>query len=142
MIAYTVTCTFLNEALAEEWIAWLEDEHLAEVIEAGAVDAEVVRLDGNQVRCEARYHFPSREVFNVYEREHAPRLRAAGLEKFPLDRGMSYLRGVGEVVVTKKKPKPKPAPRAASGAAKKTSKTAKTAKTTKTTTKKKTSKKS
>ena len=113
MIAYSVTCTFQNESLAREWLEWIESEHLAEVIAAGAIDAEVVILDGNPMRCEARYHFASREEFNIYEREHAPRLRNEGLKKFPLTRGMSYVRSMGEVVVEKSplkvrsKPKPK-----------------------------------
>ena len=112
MIAYSVTCTFQNESLAREWLEWIESEHLADVIAAGAVDAEVVILDGNPMRCETRYHFASREEFNIYEREHAPRLRNEGLKKFPLTRGMSYVRSMGEVVVEKSKlkarPKPKP----------------------------------
>ncbi len=101
MIVYTVTCTFLNEALADEWVQWLADEHLAEVIEAGAQNAEVTRLDGSSVRIEARYHFESREAFNEYERNHSPRLRNEGLKKFPLDRGLSYVRGIGEVIKTR-----------------------------------------
>ena len=100
MIAYTVACTFVNEALAEEWIAWLREEHLAEVIEAGALDATVVKMDGDPVRVEVRYRFESREAFNAYERDHAPRLRQAGLAKFPLNLGLSYIRSVGEVVDT------------------------------------------
>ena len=97
MIAYSVTCTFQNESLAREWLEWIETEHLGEVIAAGAIDAEVVILDGNPMRCEARYHFASREQFNIYEREHAPRLRNEGLKKFPLTRGMSYVRSMGEI---------------------------------------------
>ena len=114
MIAYSVTCTFQNESLAREWLEWIESEHLADVIAAGAIDAEVVILDGNPMRCETRYHFASREEFNIYEREHAPRLRNEGLKKFPLTRGMSYVRSMGEVVATKSpakvsvEPKPKP----------------------------------
>lgn len=111
MIAYSVTCTFQNESLAREWLEWIEAEHLAEVIAAGAIDAEVVILDGNPMRCEARYHFASREEFNIYEREHAPRLRNEGLKKFPLTRGMSYVRSMGEVVVEKSKPKARPNPK-------------------------------
>ncbi len=111
MIAYSVTCTFQNESLAREWLEWIESEHLGEVIAAGAIDAEVVILDGNPMRCEARYHFASREEFNIYEREHAPRLRNEGLKKFPLTRGMSYVRSMGEVVVEKSKPKARPKPK-------------------------------
>jgi len=98
MLAYTVICTFKNEALAQEWLGWMQGEHLAEVIAAGALDAEVVKMDGSPVRCEVRYHFESRDAFNRYEREHAARLRGEGLKKFPLDRGLSYVRSVGQTV--------------------------------------------
>lgn len=98
MFAYTVRCTFQNAALAEEWIDWLRAEHLADVIEAGAIDAEVVRLDATPIEVEVRYHFASRDAFNQYEHEHAGRLRKEGLKRFPLDRGLSYHRAVGEVV--------------------------------------------
>ncbi|PJF24091.1 MAG: DUF4286 domain-containing protein, partial [Phototrophicales bacterium] len=36
MISYSVICTFNDAATAQEWIAWLRDEHLAEVCAAGA----------------------------------------------------------------------------------------------------------
>ena len=98
MFAYTVRCTFSYRDLADEWVDWLRNEHLADVCEAGAIDAEVVRLESDPVEVEVRYHFPSREIFNRYEQEHAPRLRKEGLERFPLDRGLSFHRSVGEVV--------------------------------------------
>ena len=98
MIAYTVSCTFNDPAIADEWIGWLRDEHLAEVCAAGALDAEVIRFDGTPVRCEVRYHFASREAFVAYERDHAPRLRAEGLKRFPPERGLQYARSLGDVV--------------------------------------------
>ena len=97
MFAYTVACTFDDPAVANEWIGWLRDEHLAEVLAAGALDAEVIRVDGQLTRCEVRYHFTSREAFAAYERDHAPRLRAAGLQLFPTSRGLKYERSAGEV---------------------------------------------
>jgi hypothetical protein len=98
MIAYTVTATFADAGVADEWIAWLRGEHLAEVCAAGALDAEVIRLDGTPLRCEVRYHFASRAAFAAYERDHAPRLRSAGLQRFPAERGVQYQRSVGESV--------------------------------------------
>jgi hypothetical protein len=101
MFAYTVSCDFDDPAVAVEWLAWLRDEHLGEVCAAGALDAEAVRLDpppGVAARCEARYHFASRPDFQRYERDHAPRLRAEGLKRFPLERGLRYTRATGEVV--------------------------------------------
>ena len=47
--------------------------HVADVIAAGASDAELVRLDSDtQHVVEARYHFASRTAFERYERERAP----------------------------------------------------------------------
>lgn len=102
MFAYTVTCDFTDAGVAEAWLSWLHDEHLAEVCAAGALDAKALRLDaapeGMAVRCEVRYHFASREDFQRYEREEAPRLRAEGLKRFPLARGLRYTRTAGEIV--------------------------------------------
>lgn len=97
-IAYTVECTFTDPALADAWLEWLRDGHLADVCAAGAVSAVAQRLDGEPHRCEARYRFPSRQAFEAYERDHAPRLRAEGLERFPLELGLAYRRSVGEIV--------------------------------------------
>ena len=97
-IAYTVSCTFEDPGVADEWIAWLRQEHLADVLGGGATGAEVIRMDGDPLRCEVRYRFASRADFDRYERDHAPRLRAEGLERFPLERGLSYERSIGEVV--------------------------------------------
>lgn len=91
MFAYTVRCTFENEDVAERWLKWLLDGHLADVCAAGAIDAEAVRLDSQDaIVCEARYHFRDRAAFEKYEREHAPRLREEGLQLFPLELGLKY----------------------------------------------------
>jgi hypothetical protein len=99
MFAYTVQCTFTDQAVAEEWLVWLREEHLADVCRVGALGAEVVRFDGEPIRCEVRYRFASRAAFDTYERDHAPRLREEGLRRFPIERGLTYLRSTGEIVV-------------------------------------------
>jgi hypothetical protein len=96
-IAYTVSATFTDCQLADEWIAWLTGGHIEEVLKGGATDAEILRMDGDDCRYEIRYHFPSREVFRAYEKNHAPRLRAEGLEKFPASRGITYARSTAAV---------------------------------------------
>ena len=101
MFAYTVTCTFDDPRIAEEWIDWLRDEHLRDVCAAGALDAEVIRCDvssGAKPQVEVRYHFQSRAAFDGYVRDHAPRLRAEGLKRFPPERGLTYERSNGEVL--------------------------------------------
>jgi hypothetical protein len=104
MFSYTVCCSFPNPSLAERWIDWLEREHLQEVLAAGALDAEVIRVEtaaGQPDRCEVRYHFASRAAFEVYERDHAPGLRQKGSDKFPAKLGLNYARSTGEVAVQK-----------------------------------------
>ena len=99
-VTYTVAARFRDAALGAEWLRWLQDIHLAEVLAGGATDAEVVQIDGEE-SYEVRYHFPSRAVFECYERDHAPRLRAEGLRLFPTEKGVTYRRTVGVVVATR-----------------------------------------
>jgi hypothetical protein len=97
-LCYTVAATFADAELADAWLRWLRDGHIAEVLAGGAADAEIVRMDGTPHSYEVRYHFPSREVFQRYEQEHAPRLRTDGLRLFPPERGVIYRRSIGEVL--------------------------------------------
>lgn len=106
MHAYTVTADFTDAAVADEWITWLRDEHLAEVLASpGCLSAEVIRFhaapDPMLTRCEVRYHFTDREAFAAYERNHAPRLREEGLKHFPTSRGITYARSTGDVMLAK-----------------------------------------
>lgn len=98
-VAYTVRCTFTDANVADEWVAWLRDEHVADVCRGGAESATVVRLDGDPITLEVRYRFPSRDAFDAYERDHAPALRDEGLRRFPLERGLRYERSVGTIAL-------------------------------------------
>jgi hypothetical protein len=97
-VAYTVAATFEDPAVADEWLRWLAEGHVAEVLAGGATSAVVVELDGPKRSFEVRYRFPSRQAFEAYERDHAPRLRAEGLLRFPTSRGVGYSRSLGVVV--------------------------------------------
>lgn len=94
---YTVEATFTDPAVAEEWVAWLRDGHIADVMRGGALDARVVRLDGAELVFQVHYRFASRESFAHYERAFAPALRAEGLARFPTSRGVGYRRSVGDI---------------------------------------------
>jgi hypothetical protein len=95
MHCYTVSSEFEDAAVAEEYVVWLRGGHLAEVVSGGALDAELVRMDGMPHRIEVRYHFASPEAFAEYEQVHAPRLRAEGRALFPPERGVRMARSVG-----------------------------------------------
>jgi hypothetical protein len=94
---YTITATFPDRTLADEWLRWLREGHVAEVLAGGATRAEIVALDAPAHAYEVRYQFPSREAFEQYEREGAPRLRAEGLRLFPVEKGIHYRRSTGVV---------------------------------------------
>jgi len=107
MFTYTLSVTFEDAHTGAQWLSWMRDEHLAEVCAAGALDAEVIAADATTAasspghpRYEVRYHFSSREAFARYERDHAPRLRAAGLKRFAPERGVKYERWTGEVALS------------------------------------------
>ncbi|MCK6508065.1 DUF4286 family protein [Myxococcota bacterium] len=100
---YTVRCTLLDEDVARRWLRWLQQEHLAQVCAAGALSAEVIRLeepgeDQPGVDYEVRYRFASGEALDLYLELHAPRLREEGLARFPLELGLRYRRSWGPVV--------------------------------------------
>lgn len=95
--AYTVHAQFDDPQVAAEWVGWLRDGHLADVLAGGAQEAMVVQLAPLQL--EARYLFADRAAFAKYELESAPKLRAEGLAKFPASRGVRMSRSMGEVQV-------------------------------------------
>jgi hypothetical protein len=100
-IVYTVVAEFDDLAVASEWVHWLQNGHLAEVLEGGATQAMIVRVeptDQHPLRFESRYRFPSMASFIEYETKHAPKLRAEGLAKFPASRGVRMTRQLAEVL--------------------------------------------
>ena len=103
MFFYTVKCTFSGEhkhSVSDRWVKWLIEEHIADVVQGGAIGADIVKMDGDALCYEIRYRFTGRNEFDLYERDHAPRLRELGLTEFPLELGLSYERSSGEVIST------------------------------------------
>jgi len=83
--------------MADAWVAWLHQGHIDKVLAAGATNAELSRVPGDEIACRVTYHFPSWDAFTAYERDHAPRLRAEGLALFPIEKGIRYHRSVDEI---------------------------------------------
>ena len=75
---------------------------MADVVAAGALDAELLRLDDSAsspaITLEVRYRFTDRAAFEAYERDHAPRLREEGRHRFPAERGIVFTRSTATVV--------------------------------------------
>lgn len=104
-VAYTVRASLPDAATAEKYLGWLVSEHLSDLLAAGAERAEAVMLEdpdgeGRPV-CESRYLFASREAYERYIAQEAPRLRARGAEVFPPETsGIRFERSVGMVMTT------------------------------------------
>ncbi len=100
MFVYTVRATLPDQTAAEDFVAWLRDGHVQDVIDAGARSGEITCIDSPDDAhiVEVRDRFASREVFDAYEHHRAPRLRQEGLERFGPDRGISFERNTGERV--------------------------------------------
>jgi hypothetical protein len=94
MFSYVVTCTFAGEEIKRSFSDWLQNTHIADVLAAGASRAELVSMDDGSIEC--RYVFSSRKAFEDYERNHAPRLRAQGLER--AQGRVSFSRRTGEIL--------------------------------------------
>jgi len=101
-ICYRVTATLPDEATATSYIEWLEDGHVDAVIDGGAHNAMIVRVDRDSTddpfRIETLYVFPTRAAFDAYVRQTAPALREEGLKKFGSVEGISFSRTIGVIV--------------------------------------------
>jgi hypothetical protein len=107
---YSVRSHFTNAATRAEFIGWLAGGHLADLVKAGALDAELVELEPERDGSgdapgdvpgdvESRYHFASREAYEAYAAGPAVALRAEGMAKFPPERGITMTRGFARSVV-------------------------------------------
>lgn len=99
MLVYTVTVELPDAEVAREFLGWLADDHVGDVVRAGALDGEVIQWDdpGGAQRVECRYRFASRDAFAAYEAGPAARLRAEGRERFGPERGVKMSRSIGEL---------------------------------------------
>lgn len=98
---YAVRARFADAEVRARFVAWLADGHLADVVRAGAADAELVEMpacaDSPHGDVEARYHFADEAAFAAYERGPAEALRAEGRALFPADAGVAMTRSTGVV---------------------------------------------
>lgn len=78
---YTVRCEIDDAGARSAWLDWLESQHVADVCDAGALEAWIVLGDDEAARIDVHYVFADRAAFERYERDHAPRLRAHGLAR-------------------------------------------------------------
>jgi hypothetical protein len=98
-IAYTVTARCDSEQTLRSYVEWLTSGHIQAVLRGGATRARVIRsADADDPRrVEVRYDFPTQEAFETYVADHAPALRAEGLERFGPGSGVEFVRSLGRI---------------------------------------------
>ena len=77
----------VDEAVASEWVEWMRDVHIPEVMATGCFEAWEMRRclepaeDGGPVY-EIRYLCATLEQYRQYQETHAPALQAAHSERY------------------------------------------------------------
>lgn len=86
MVLYNVTVK-VEKDTAEEWVAWMKHEHMPELMKTGCFSGsklfrllEVEEEDG--ITYAAQYFCEDMNDYNDYIDNHAPAMRAKGLERF------------------------------------------------------------
>jgi hypothetical protein len=100
-IHYRVRATLPSEEIAREYVAWLEDGHVDDVVDAGAHSGMIVVVEaegGESIQVETHYVFATRARFDEYLTRHAPRLREEGLDRFGSETGVVFERTIGEIL--------------------------------------------
>lgn len=104
--SYVVRLAFEDARVYDAYVSWLRDSHVGDVCASGARDADLLVMDvtpGEPFVVESHYRFVSRDAYEKYEREHAPRLRAQGLAELARlgvepGRGVSIHRATGKAL--------------------------------------------
>ena len=86
MFIYNVTIK-VDQSIAEEWLIWLKEEHIPEVIATGCfTHATILRLmevdetDGPTYA--VQYHAESIALYNQYIRKFSDEMRKTGMDKW------------------------------------------------------------
>lgn len=86
MIIYNVTIK-VHESIKTEWLQWLKEEHIPDVINTGcfthAVVMRLVEVDDTEGPTYAvQYYAQSKGFYNNYIENHASQMRQKGYDKW------------------------------------------------------------
>ncbi|MEO5947080.1 MAG: DUF4286 family protein [Chitinophagaceae bacterium] len=100
MIVYNVTIK-VSHTVAADWINWLKEEHIADVINTNCfTHATVLRLldidEEDGITYAVQYHARNKKLYEEYLEKHADTMRKKGMDKWG-DQFIAF-RSVMEVV--------------------------------------------
>lgn len=83
MVVYEVTSRLLTESIEKEWLEWMLDEHIEQVVKTGCfTSADLFKDTENSLRYTVRYESRDMEDLHRYMLEFAPKLRAEFIKRF------------------------------------------------------------
>jgi hypothetical protein len=94
MILYNVTCS-MDASLEEEWLQWMLDIHIPEVMQSGCfVDFKVMKLlthvhDDSGVNFAIQYRAKTMDNYENYRDQFAPAMQKKTMDKYG-DRVMAF----------------------------------------------------
>jgi len=94
---YEVTAEFDDSALAAAWAEWMQNEHIADVVKAGALNGRLLRPAENSSTFIAQYEFASESALKTYLETQSPRLRTEAANRFDPAR-IKYTRRTAEII--------------------------------------------
>ena len=86
MFVYNVTIK-VQDSIKNEWLTWLKEEHIPEVIDTGCfthtVILQLLEVDNTEGPTYAvQYYAVSKSLYNNYIEKHAPEMRRKGFDKW------------------------------------------------------------
>lgn len=87
MIVYNVTCN-VGSHLAEEWLKWMQEEHIPEVMQTGCfTECKILKLlteadDNEGINYAIQYTANTIDNYNQYKDQFGPILQAKTKEKY------------------------------------------------------------
>jgi hypothetical protein len=86
MIIYNVTVK-VNAAIENEWLVWLKEEHILDIINTGcfthAVILQLLEIDNTEGPTYAvQYHTASKELYNNYINNFATTMRQKAIDRW------------------------------------------------------------
>ncbi|MEM6261049.1 MAG: DUF4286 family protein [Bacteroidota bacterium] len=87
MIIYSVTIS-LNKSMADEWISWMQETHIPDVMATGYFDSSEFNqlldpvVDANMATFNIQYRCRTEEHLQAYQKEAAPALQKAHTDRY------------------------------------------------------------
>lgn len=85
MILYNVTIS-IDPQVHEEWLDWMRKTHIPDVLATGCfTESRISRIHGEEeggLTFSIMYCSPSQELYDSYQKVHAPKLQAEHSAKF------------------------------------------------------------